>query len=125
MVKPSVMYAVSKDTKYPDEAAEFLDFLLNNEECAKILGTTRGIPASRCAEEALEANDLLSGLAHDNDEMLENLDTVTISPYMEMSRMKEFYNDAIEKVSYGKMDTSAAAHELYKSVSAYLEKVKK
>ena len=61
----------------------------------------------------------------DSDELLSELDTVTISPYMEMSRMKEFYNDAIEKVSYGKMDTSAAAHELYKSVSAYLEKVKK
>ena len=125
MVKPSVMYAVSKDTKYPDEAAEFMNFLLNDEECAKILGTTRGIPASRCAEEALEKNDLLSGLANDNDEMLERLDTVTISPYMEMTRMKEFYNDAIEKVSYGKEDTSVAAHELYESIAGYLEKVRK
>ena len=46
--------------------------------------------------------------------MLENLDTVTISPYMEMSRMKEFYNTAIESVSYGTADTDTAAQQMYK-----------
>jgi oligogalacturonide transport system substrate-binding protein len=125
MIKPSVLYAVSKDTEYPDEAAAFMNFMLNDAECAKILGTTRGIPASKYAEETLEANGLLEGLAHDNDEMLNELDTVTISPYMEMTRMKEFYNSAIEKVSYGETDTETAAHELYSQMSRYLEKVAK
>ena len=125
MIKPSVLYAVSKDTSYPDEAAAFMNFMLNDAECAKILGTTRGIPASKYAEETLEENGLLEGLAHDNDEMLNELDTVTISPYMEMTRMKEFYNSAIEKVSYGETDTETAAHELYSQMSRYLEKVAK
>ena len=125
MIKPSVMYAVSKDTAYPDEAGEFMDFMLNDAECAKLLGTTRGIPSSRSAEESLEANGLLKGLAQENDEMLEKLDTVTISPYMEMPKMKSFCNTAIEKVSYGKADTSEAAHELYADITGYLEKIRK
>ncbi len=125
MVKPSMLYAVSANTSYPDEAAAFINFLLNDSECAVLLGTTRGIPASAYAEESLESKGLLTGLAHDNDEMLESIDTVTISPYMELPRMKEYYNSAIESVSYGTADTAAAAEEMYDSVTTYLEKLKK
>jgi oligogalacturonide transport system substrate-binding protein len=125
MVKPSLMYAISRNTDHPDEAAEFMDFLLNNEECAEVLGTTRGIPASRYAEEGLERSGKLTGPAQDSDEMLEKLETVTVSPYMELSRMKEFYNTAIEKVSYNTADTETAAHEMYESIVWYLKKIKK
>ncbi len=125
MIKPSMLYAVSRNTKYPDEAAAFIDFLLNNGDCAEILGTTRGIPASRYAEERLEAAGKLSGPAQDNDEMLENMDTVTVSPYMELARVREFCNTSLENVSYGTQDTEAAAEELYSSVGKYLEKIRK
>ncbi|NLT08170.1 MAG: carbohydrate ABC transporter substrate-binding protein [Ruminococcus sp.] len=125
MIKPSMLYAISRNTEHPDEAAAFIDFLLNDKECAKVLGTTRGIPASSYAEESLEESGQLSGLAQENDEMLEKLDTMTISPYMELSRMKEFYNAAIEKVSYGIADTDYAAQEMYDSITQYLEKIRK
>lgn len=125
MIKPSMLYAVSKNTEHPDEAAAFMNFLLNDKECAKLLGTTRGIPASSYAEESLEESGMLSGLAQENDEMLKKLDTVTISPYMELTRMKEFYNTAIEEVSYGIADTDSAAQEMYDSITQYLEKIRK
>ncbi|MCQ2490354.1 MAG: ABC transporter substrate-binding protein [Ruminococcus sp.] len=125
MIKPSVLYAVSKDTEYPDEAAAFMDFMLSDPECAAVLGTSRGIPVSYRAEEALEASGLLSGIACDSDELLSELDTVTISPYMELPRVKELCNSAIEKISYGRSDTADAAKELYTSVEEYLKKVKK
>ncbi len=125
LIKPTVMYAISKDTEYPDESAEFMNFLLNDEKCAEILGTTRGIPSSHIAEKALESSGKLVGLAQECDELLENADTVTISPYMELQQMKDFYNTAIEKVSYGKADTAEAAHEMYISITEYLEKIRK
>ena len=125
MIKPSVLYAISKDTEYPDEAAAFMDFMLSDPDCAAVLGTSRGIPASMRAEETLEASGKLSGLAYDNDEMLSKLDVVTVSPYMELPRIKELCNTAIEKVSYGKSDTAKAAKELYTSVEEYLKKVAK
>lgn len=125
MIKPSVLYAISKDTEYPDEAAAFMDFMLSDPECAAVLGTTRGIPASQRAEKALEAGGLLGGIAYDSDDLLEKLDTVTISPYMELPAVKELCNNAIEKVSYGKADTAQAAKELYTSAEEYLRKVRK
>ena len=57
--------------------------------------------------------------------MFEQIDTVTISPYMELSRMKEFYNTAIEKISYDSADIPTAAQELYDSAEKYLEKIRK
>ena len=125
LIKPTLLYAVSGDTKYPDEAAAFIDFLVNDEECAELLGTTRGIPASDKAASALEKSGRLSGLAKECDDMLHNADTVTISPYMELPRMKEFYNTAIESVSYGTADTDTAARQMYDSITDHLEKIRK
>lgn len=125
MIKPSMLYAVSKNTKHPDEAAALMDFLLNNKECAEILGTTRGIPSSAYAEKALEDSGKLAGLAQESDEMLEAADTVTISPYMELSQMHELYSKAIEEVSYDETDTASAAKEMYSAVGEYLKKVRK
>ena len=125
MVKPSLMYAVSAGTEYPDEAAAFIDFLLNNGDCAEMLGTTRGIPSSSFARERLENTGRLNGLANDCAGLLESVDTVTISPYMELPRMKEYYNDAIESVSYGTADTASAAEVLYSSLTEYLEKIRR
>lgn len=125
MIKPSLLYAISRNTENPDEAAAFMDFMLNDTDAASILGTTRGIPSSRIAEESLEKNGRLTGLAQENDAMLEKLDTVTISPYMELAQMKEYYNTAIEKVSYNETDSAEAAHEMYVSITEYLERIKK
>ncbi|MBP3380957.1 MAG: carbohydrate ABC transporter substrate-binding protein [Ruminococcus sp.] len=124
MIKPSLMYAVSGKTQHPDEAAAFMDFLLNDGDAAEILGTTRGIPASRAAETRLEESGRLTGLAQENDSLLEQIDTVTISPYMELAKMKEFYNTAIEQVSYGEATAEEAAAEMYASITEYLERIK-
>ena len=57
--------------------------------------------------------------------MLTEADTITISPYMELTRMKSFYNAAIESDAYGTADTKTAAEQMYRSVKEYLEKIKK
>jgi multiple sugar transport system substrate-binding protein len=44
--KPSMYWSVSSRTKHPAEAAMFVDFLANDLEAARILGTGRGIPAN-------------------------------------------------------------------------------
>ncbi len=125
MIKPSLLYAISSNTKYPDEAAAFMDFLLNDKQCTEILGTSRGIPASEYAFDHLEQTGKLNGLAHENAVMLSNLDTVTISPYMELAQLKEYYNSAIEKVSYDVVSTEEAAKEMYDLIESYLEKIKR
>lgn len=47
IVRPSMLWSVYSQTKYPKAAAELVNFLINNEEAGKIMGTERGIPANK------------------------------------------------------------------------------
>ena len=44
--KPAMYYSISAGTEHPEEAAKFVDFLLNSEEAAAVLLADRGLPAN-------------------------------------------------------------------------------
>ncbi|MPZ26037.1 MAG: extracellular solute-binding protein [Micromonosporaceae bacterium] len=44
--KPAMSYSISAHTDHPEEAAMFVDFLLNNVEAAEIMLHDRGLPAN-------------------------------------------------------------------------------
>ncbi|GDY42900.1 ABC transporter substrate-binding protein [Streptomyces antimycoticus] len=44
--KPSMFFGASAKTGHPKQAAQFIDFLLNDKEAGAILGASRGIPAN-------------------------------------------------------------------------------
>ncbi len=46
---PSQFYTVNKDSKNPEAAVKFIDFLVNDPDAAKILGSNRGASASSTA----------------------------------------------------------------------------
>ncbi|WP_395244894.1 ABC transporter substrate-binding protein [Agromyces sp. MMS24-K17] len=51
--KPSMYWSVSGRSEHPAEAALLVDFLLNSEEAADVIGTERGIPANEAIREHL------------------------------------------------------------------------
>ncbi len=122
--KPSLLFAINKDTQYPVQSAILLDFLYNDTECAEILGTSRGIPVSKSAFNALENSGQLSGLAYDSNNMILQSNPVLISPYMENSEMQEYYNDAIESVSLEILTPEEAAQGIYANIVYTLNSVK-
>lgn len=44
--RPSFYYSAAKTTNNSEAAAKLIDFMVNNEEAAKIMGTERGIPSN-------------------------------------------------------------------------------
>jgi multiple sugar transport system substrate-binding protein len=44
--KPSMFVGTGATTEHPKEAAQLIDFLINDQEAAKILGASRGIPVN-------------------------------------------------------------------------------
>lgn len=44
--KPSMLLGIAADSPHPREAAEFIDFLLNSDQAADILGVDRGTPVN-------------------------------------------------------------------------------
>ncbi|MDA1362952.1 extracellular solute-binding protein [Glycomyces luteolus] len=55
-IKPSMYWAVSSQSEHPAEAATLIDFLVNHEAAADILGTERGIPANPAMREHVAAD---------------------------------------------------------------------
>ncbi len=49
---PSQFYTINKDSKNADEAIKFINFLVNDPDAARILGSNRGTPASASARAA-------------------------------------------------------------------------
>ena len=124
-VKPSLLIAISGETKYPKQSALFLNWLLNDPEASKILGTTRGIPSSKAAIEALEKSNskLEKDLAYQAAEQINKCNPILESPYMDNSEIKKAYIAAIQSVSYGTADTKKAAQTLYDSMNSTLEDI--
>ena len=63
--KPATMYAVSKNTEYPKEAAILLNYLMNSSQMAKLQGIEKGIPLSAAAQETLKEDNLLTGIQYE------------------------------------------------------------
>jgi multiple sugar transport system substrate-binding protein len=52
-LKPSQFISITKDSKHPKEAAEFIDFLTNNVDANNILLGERGVPISPAIQKAI------------------------------------------------------------------------
>ncbi len=52
--KASMYWSIAESTDHPEEAATFVDFLLNDPEAARILGVERGVPAIPEIQEVIE-----------------------------------------------------------------------
>ncbi|MBW3092414.1 extracellular solute-binding protein [Bifidobacterium sp. 82T10] len=52
-LKPGMYWAISSQSKHPAEAAELIDYLLNDETAGKTMSTDRGIPSNNKIREAL------------------------------------------------------------------------
>ncbi|MGN0620438.1 MAG: ABC transporter substrate-binding protein [Porcipelethomonas sp.] len=121
--KPATMYAISRNTEYPEESAMLLDFLLNSTEMAELQGTEKGIPISTAARSYLSENNMLEGMQYDAYVMLEDhsQDIDMVSPYFENTDLIDEFNAACNEVLYDKSSSEAAADELYEKFKEILE----
>ncbi|MBQ8960192.1 MAG: carbohydrate ABC transporter substrate-binding protein [Ruminococcus sp.] len=112
--KPATLYAISKNTEHPQEAAMLLDFLLSNRDMAVLQGVEKGIPINEKALEALDEEGLLSGIQYEASLKMDS--TVPLSvldPVIEKSDLYDAFYDACNLVIYGRADLQEASQQLY------------
>lgn len=54
-IKPSMYFTVSKNSEYPEAAAKFINFFINNVAANVVLSAGRGVPVSAAVREAMKA----------------------------------------------------------------------
>lgn len=122
--KPTMLFSVSKNTKYPEEAAKLLDFLLNDPEGVRLMGTARGIPVNTKAVEILEEDGQINGIALAAKEYQQNTEGTVSSPYLGMASIMEAYNSPLESFELGQIDAQTAAREIIEQVESVISDIK-
>ena len=114
--KPATLYAVSKNTEHPKEAAMLLDFMLNSSEWAEFQGIEKGIPISSSARAYLEQTGVLKGLQYEASQVMEKNRRISeMNSLVESSELYEGFISACDMVLFDKADTETAARQLYES----------
>ncbi|MBR4554487.1 MAG: carbohydrate ABC transporter substrate-binding protein [Ruminococcus sp.] len=116
--KPATLYALSRNTEHPKEAAMLLDFMLNSREWAELQGVEKGIPVSASGRRYLEEIGKLSGLQYEASQVMEkNTFIKPMDPFTENADLYETFIEYCDLVLFDKSTSDEAAKELYKIYS--------
>jgi len=124
-VKPNLGYAVSKNSKHPDVAADFIDFMFTNEEAVNALGTSLGISSNSVANKIQEDAGMIVGKVKEAYEMLDSYDQTVLDPYFEDENVRNQRYEAIEGFRSGLYDSAEAAQRYVNKQQEELDKLYK
>ncbi|RCW25849.1 oligogalacturonide transport system substrate-binding protein [Ciceribacter lividus] len=116
--KPSMVFSISRNSKDPKAAAQILNCLLNEPEAIKILGTSRGLPASKIAAETV-AGSVEPELATAH-RIIMAATGPAVSPLNEDPKIRNIFLDTLEEYSYGQLDSTAAAKQIITGIDEVL-----
>ena len=120
--KPSSFYAVKKNTKNPEAAGKFINYMLNSEEMAVKQGTEKGVPLSASAVETLEGRGMLSGLSYDaSKKMSDSSNLKLMNPMLDDDEIIAIFSDVCNSVYYDKYDIPYAAKNACERINEYLK----
>ena len=127
--RPSLMFAVGRNSKHPGLAAELMAHLLADPEATQALGRTRGVPAAREPFEALVRSQALPPLELQAHAQIQRQRTSTMgitvpNPLFEHARLHRFMREVFETVAYGKASDTEAARRLVDEGNAMLRRIR-
>ena len=115
--KPATLYAISKNTEHPREAAMLLNYMLNSKEMAVLQGVEKGIPISSSAREFLDEEGQLTGLQYDASVVMETNSRIRkMDPFLENASLIDVYVENCDLVLYDKGTIEEASDALYQAV---------
>lgn len=121
--KVSLAFAISKETKYPEQCARLINFLLNEDEGVAIMGSQRGIPLSASALAYCRNNNLLDPTVTEANSKILAWTGFALDPTFEDAKLKGSdgtYYDVFQGLSYGEYDSAKAAGILADGVNSVL-----
>lgn len=116
--KPTSLYAVKKTTKYPEQAAKLVDYLVNSEDMTLFQGTEKGIPASKAAVETLESRDMLSGISYTANKKMNAAENLgTMNTQIENADVIDVFISAAEELYYDRSGLEISARSAYNKIA--------
>ncbi len=124
LYRPSMLLAINRSTRHPQEAALLMNFMLNDPTAVLIFGVKRGPPVSRRALATLAADDALKGLSWEGLQQIQKLpNRVRESGFFEHPRVRDGFIDIYEMLGYGRLGVEEAGLRMFEDVNAILRRV--
>ncbi|WP_328359462.1 ABC transporter substrate-binding protein [Streptomyces sp. NBC_00457] len=120
--KPSMFMAVADSTGHPKEAAEFIDFMVNDLDAARVLGATRSIPVNDTARDTVvpELTGIDKQIADYQQSVEGELKPPPQAPPSGDSGLQTTFMRDYDQVSFGKLSPREAAENYLTEAKAEL-----
>ena len=117
--KASMYWSISSRTEHPEEAAKFVDFLINDEDAASILKVERGVPAIPSIQEALKPQLTPTGTM--SLEFAATMQEEVVAPPQVTPANASDFSTEFTRIGNEVLFGSQTPQEAAKTVVAYLE----
>ncbi|SFG20560.1 ABC transporter substrate-binding protein [Oribacterium sp. WCC10] len=124
MAKPSLLMAIDKNCKNTKEAAEFLQYILNDPEGVKIMGTKRGMVASKAAQKTLEEDGQITGIVKEAYDFTAKADVINEVAFFESADFNNAYQQNYEQFEYGQISAEECGQAIYDANVSALDSLK-
>ena len=120
--KPSMFLGVSANTAHPKEAAQLVDFLVNDRQAAKILGASRGIPVNERVRDEIgpQLEDFDKTIADFQASLEGELKDPPQAPPAGDNALQSTFQRDYDQVSYARMPPREAAENYVTEAKAEL-----
>lgn len=108
--RPSMIFAISKNSKDPAAAGQILNCLLNEPEGFEVMSDTRGLPASAVAGAALAAK--IDPVVKAANDIVVAASGPAPSPFNEHPQVRSNFIDTLEEYAYGMISAEDAAAQI-------------
>jgi len=119
-LKPSMLHAISANTKHPEAAATLVNFLINSPESGKIFGTNRGIPASSTALEAADLDPLSTQIKDYEESIADRLGDAPPVPIVGYGSLEEKFRVLGTELNYGTVTVDEAVDQFFAEMDVVL-----
>ncbi len=119
-LKPSMLHAISANTKHPEAAATLVNFLLNSPESGQIFGTNRGLPASSTALNAADLDPLSLQIKAHEEAIADRLGAAPPVPVIGFGSLEEKFRVLGTELNFGTKTPADAAKEFFIEVDVVL-----
>ncbi|GAA3411320.1 ABC transporter substrate-binding protein [Paenibacillus hodogayensis] len=126
-LRPSMFMAGYAKTKHPEEVAAFLDFMVNDPEATKILGSERGIPVSSKVRDQLKTSlNPTDKLVYEYVEYIGGSSKAPYTPDLPgVSESTKLFQVTSDKIGFKQLTLEKAVDELWTELEKIMKKYAK
>lgn len=121
--RASMYWAGFRGTRHPDAVADVINFLVNDPEAGKILGTERGLPSNTAVRKTVQdslTDDRMKLSVTFENEMTPRFGAAPVPPPKGHSKVRSGLITAAESVQYGRSSPQDAAERFVTEANAAL-----